>query len=160
LVYGDGEDELEHAVCRLLAARGKTLATVECGPGGVVAQWLTGISCPNFIGGLVIQSAQAATGLLGIPPDLMARNGPDTPEVATAMAERCREQLPADMVLAVGAFPPASEPPAPAGSVYYALSTASGTKLHSSPFTGHPSILRPRAAKQALNVVRLALLEQ
>ena len=158
LVYGEGEDDLEHAVCRLLAAGRKTLATVEWGPGGLVAQRLTGIDCPNYIGGLVVQTAQAATGLLGVPPELFARYQPDTAEVAAAMAEHCRERLPADFVLAVSGFPDVSEPPAQPGSVYYALCSASGTKVHSSPYAGHPSILRPRAAKQALNLVRLALL--
>ena len=55
LVFGEEDDELQHAVVRLLRERGKTLATAECGTTGLVAQWLAGVegSADVFRGGLV-----------------------------------------------------------------------------------------------------------
>ncbi len=40
LVFGEEDDELEDATIRLLAERGQTLATVELGTGGQLAEWL------------------------------------------------------------------------------------------------------------------------
>ena len=40
LVFGEGDDELQHAVVRLLRQRGKTFATAECGTAGLMAAWL------------------------------------------------------------------------------------------------------------------------
>ena len=82
----------------------------------------------------------------------------DTPErraermwqefVATARAESAKSQ--ADYHLMVG--------PNEAGNVPIMV-TFQGHTLHKSvPFVGHPEILKPRAAKQALNLLRLHLL--
>jgi hypothetical protein len=35
-----------------------------------------------------------------------------------------------------------------------------GGETHESPFAGHPDILKPRAAKQALNLLRKQLLDR
>ena len=40
LVFGEEDDELEHAVLRLLAERGRTLAIAEWATDGLVTQWL------------------------------------------------------------------------------------------------------------------------
>ena len=55
LVFGEGDDELQHAVVRLLRQRGKTLATAECGTAGLMAAWLSSADpmADVFHGGLV-----------------------------------------------------------------------------------------------------------
>jgi hypothetical protein len=43
---------------------------------------------------------------------------------------------------------------------YFALASSDGVMTRSSPFAAHPAILKPRAAKQALNLLRLKLTHQ
>ncbi|MEE9603802.1 MAG: CinA family nicotinamide mononucleotide deamidase-related protein, partial [Thermoguttaceae bacterium] len=44
LVFGEEDDELEHAVARLLAERDATLAVAEWGTGGQIAHWLASVT--------------------------------------------------------------------------------------------------------------------
>jgi hypothetical protein len=52
---GEGDDELEHAIVKLLAAEQKTLATAEWGSGGMIAHWLSEVpeSRDKYLGGVV-----------------------------------------------------------------------------------------------------------
>ena len=47
LVFGEGDDELEDVVVRLLAERGQTLAVAELATGGLVADWLRAAATPG-----------------------------------------------------------------------------------------------------------------
>ena len=54
LIFGEEDDELEHAVVRLLRERQQTLAVVEWGTAGLVSHWLSECdSAGVFEGGLV-----------------------------------------------------------------------------------------------------------
>lgn len=165
LVFGSEDDELEHAVLRLLAARKQTLATCEWGTGGLVADWLSEADASGsyFMGGTVIRSA-AAWAMLFADHSL-----PDAAvhDVAAAMAVSCREQFGTDWGLAVGPFPhdvdAASHRVIPAedrsSELHLALASDAGVRTVQTTFAGHPAIRRPRAAKQALNLLRLGLLK-
>ena len=160
LVFGEGDDELQHTVCRLLKAQNKTLATAEWGTGGLVADWLNDV--PNatevFIGGLLVSCQHAAQRTLGLTPELFQQNGPISEQVAAAMATACRKQFDADYGLAVSAFPthnPQAESPAP---FYLALATPEGVTTKSHPYAAHPAILKNFCAKRALNLLRLGIM--
>jgi nicotinamide-nucleotide amidase len=85
LVFGEEDDQLQHAVVRLLRENKKTLATAEWGPAGLVAEWLAGVdrSADAYRGGLVLTGST---------------------ESVDAMAIACREQFDADYGLAIGPF--------------------------------------------------------
>lgn len=155
LVFGEEEDELPQAVARQLAQRGQSLATVEWGTGGLLVRWLSEAATEaTYKGGLVVRGATALARGLGIEPALLAEHGPASGAAARAMAEAVRERFAADVGLAVGAFPerePGGEPPA----FHYALTDRDGTRVKSASLAGHSAILLPRAAKQALNLLRL-----
>ncbi len=88
LVFGEGDDELEHALVRLLIARQKTLATVEWGSGGTIAHWFSNVphSDKCFLGGAVIQNATALAGLFDSP--FAAKPSPENQEqFVAAMAQ-------------------------------------------------------------------------
>jgi nicotinamide-nucleotide amidase len=144
LVFGEGDDELQHVVVQLLRERGKTLATAECGTAGLLAAWLSGVddAASVFRGGLVLA---------------------ESTESADAMATRCREQFNADYGLSISVLPsPASGKEAgDEGSeplaVSVALASADGIKSKSLPWIVHPALSHVFRAKQALNFLRLAV---
>jgi nicotinamide-nucleotide amidase len=157
LIFGEGPDELQDVVLRLLAQRQKTLATAEWGTAGLVADWLGAVSCADhYLGGLVVPSATAAQRLLDVPAEVVTDGGASA-EVARAMADGCRQRFGADYGLAVSQFPPV-DPNGEAKPVFFALATAEGVTVKPVPFGGHPDTLKIYAAKQALNLIRLTLL--
>ncbi|NLS92681.1 MAG: CinA family nicotinamide mononucleotide deamidase-related protein [Planctomycetaceae bacterium] len=160
LVFGEGDDELQHAVCRLLKERGKTLATAEWGTGGMIADWLNEVPDASdvFVGGLLVSCERAVQRTLGVAPEIFGQHGSISEQVAAAMATSCRRQFGADYGLAVGAFPqhdPQAKSPA---SFHLALATADGVATKSYPYAAHPAVLKLFCAKRALNFVRLAML--
>ena len=155
LIFGEEDDELEHAVCRLLLAQNRTLATCEAGTGGLIAHWLgeLGEAASVYQGGLVVPSNASLTGALCLSADLLTEHSPASPFVAEHMAVHCRNTLQADYGLAITAFP------AEAGGTYYvALATSKGVSVQPLDYTGHSAIRKPLAAKRALNLLRLHLL--
>src|SRR5205823_3983736 len=108
-----------------------------------------------FRAGAVLRDLDAAH-CYGVPPDLTA--GEESADYAVAMAASARLASDVDLGLAVGPFPQADSPSTSPGEVHFAIATRTGTLVKSSAFAGHPEILKPRAAKQALNFLRLHLL--
>jgi nicotinamide-nucleotide amidase len=158
LVFGEGDDELEHAVARLLAARKQTLATAEWGSGGMIAEWLSATSLADecFLGAIVVRNAAALQPLLGIEAGASAAENQN--QVVAQMSQECRLKFNADYGLAVGPLPSIHAPATEGPTLHFAVSDRAGVDVKSSPYTGHPDILKARGAKQALNLLRLRLL--
>jgi nicotinamide-nucleotide amidase len=136
LVFGEESDELQHVVLRLLRMRGKTLATAESGAAGLVAAWLSGVDDAGdmFRGGAVL---------------------PRLTESAEATAANCREQFAADYGLALGLGDEGVEP----NSFHVAVASADGVQSKEFPNISHPALTHIFRAKQALNFLRLKLLQ-
>jgi nicotinamide mononucleotide (NMN) deamidase PncC len=96
---------------------------------------------------------------LGDAGELVAASGAASREVAEAMAATCRLTSGADYALAIGPFPAeaANDPEIP---FHFALATPERVIVKASSLFGHPSIWTPRAAKMAMNLLRLALLRE
>ncbi|MCE9545669.1 MAG: CinA family nicotinamide mononucleotide deamidase-related protein [Planctomycetia bacterium] len=150
LVFGEGDDELQDVVLRQLAATGRTLSTSEVGTAGRLAFWLAeaarrSAGGASFLGGLVL-------------PQTDAKSPAESPQQQVArMAIDCRTRFAADFGLAIGPVPLAI-PDAPLAEFHIALATAGGVSIKSDTTIGHPAILHDRAAKQALDMLRHALL--
>ncbi len=160
LVFGEGEDELQHAVAQLLRHEGKCLATAEWGTGGLIAEWLGELPEAGSVysGGVVVCTEVGMTQALKLPPAIVPRYPAVSGEVAAAMAEACRGQFGSDYALAVSPFPPLDPEAAEPASVFLAVASAEGTRVKSFPYSGHPALLKIYFAKHALNLVRLGLL--
>ncbi len=111
-----------------------------------------------FLGGVLVPSVAALRDVLGLDGDLLAEHGPGSKPVAEAMASAVRARFAASCGLAVGKAPK-FDPHVEAQPLWMALAAADGIHTREMPCGGHPAILRTWAAKQALNLVRLRLLE-
>jgi nicotinamide-nucleotide amidase len=159
LVFGQGEDELESVVLGLLRQRQKTLAVADWGSGGLVAERLGSVGGSEgfYLGSVVPNSDQAARQALNVEADTFSQRAISR-EAAEAMAVGCRGLFASDYGLAISRVPAidASEQPRP---FFIALASPSGTTVRELPYAGHPATLRIWTCKQALNFVRLALLD-
>jgi nicotinamide mononucleotide (NMN) deamidase PncC len=135
-----------------------------------VSQWLAKASAGGepFSGGIVVRNATSLRSLLGI------ENLPEDPadaKVAEAMAWAIRARTGADFGLGVAAFPQSGvevhtatagprETGERTGTLQVALASSDKVRSKGFPLASHPAITKTRAAKQALNMLRLALLNR
>lgn len=135
LIFGYEEDELQDVVVRLLKSRRHTLAVYEWGTGGLISQWLASCDAQDiFLEGRVFTDAQKWA------------------EVAATLEPS------ADYVLAIGPTPMPESTERDSGTIPAMLTYRGQTTQKAIPYAGHPDILKPRAAKQSLNMLRLHLL--
>jgi nicotinamide-nucleotide amidase len=159
LVFGEEEEELQHAVLRLLADRQRTLGLVEWGSGGQIAQWLRELpdSQQRLPAAVIIGDASQACQLLGIVGEVFEAEGGRTAAAAEGLAAAARQRFGTDYGLAIGPYP-TDAAAANDDRFYVALATPDGVVVQSPRFVGHPDIVRVLAAKRALDLLRLALL--
>jgi nicotinamide-nucleotide amidase len=162
LVFGEGDDELQDAVVRLLRKRRMTLASMEWGTAGLLADLLGGVPGAGDVyrGGTVANGAAALARVVRLPPGLDPAVEAQSEPLVRAMAAACREALAADLAVAVGpvpSFDPLAAEPKP---IFFALAGPSGIRVKSTPYAAHPDLLRILSAKHAMNLVRLALRDE
>ncbi len=161
LVFGVEDEELQHAVARLLEEKRQTLAVAESVTGGLVAERLTNVPGISawFRGGIVAYDNRLKVELLGVPETLIAEKGAVSAEVVEAMAVGCRTRLRTDLAVStVGlAGPGGASPDKPIGLVYVCLAWDGGSSTASYSWAGTRAEIRSRTAKLALNRVRLHL---
>jgi competence/damage-inducible protein CinA-like protein len=134
LIFGHEDDELQDVIVRLLRERKKTLVVSEWGTCGLISQWLAEMKAED-----VFCQGSVMTG---------ARFWAEPVSVGGV-----------DLELAVGPRPQADSPTTAPGNIVVVLVHNKNQIIRREfPFAGHPDILRPRAAKQALNLLRLHLL--
>jgi nicotinamide-nucleotide amidase len=134
LIFGEEDEELENAVVRLLREREKTLCVSEWGTDGLVTRWLAETEARDvFLYGTTYSGTSGWKGEL--PPRLVG-----------------------DLQLAIGPRPTSDSATTAPGNIVVVLRDSERVIRKEFPFSGHPEILRPRAAKQALNLLRLHLL--
>ena len=157
LLRGDGETDPAHP------GAPETIAVAESCTGGLLAGRLTerpGSS--EFVrGGLVVYSNEAKVALAGVPPELIARVGAVSEEVAAALADGARDALGADVGVGVTgiAGPGGGSDAKPVGLVWLSVSHRDGRRLtRSITLPGTRADVRDRATTVALHLVRRLLL--
>jgi nicotinamide-nucleotide amidase len=158
VVFGEGKARFAEAVCQLLEAKGLTLALAESCTGGLVSELVTAHAGASnvFRGGAVTYANDAKIALLGVPPELLARFGAVSAEVARAMADGARRAFNADIALALTgiAGPGGGSADKPVGLVHLAVSNADGLSDRRVVFPGGREQVRRRAAFAGLSLVR------
>lgn len=146
LVFGEEDDELEHAVVRLLMERGQTLAVAEMGADGLASHWLTEADHAGvFRGGVVAGHETMLRSLLGTSMDQSSTQAWS----AETAAQTVREKSGADIGLSVVAT----------DLLHVAISTSNDMRAKRFPLLNHPDIVKSWSAKQALDRLRLMLIE-
>lgn len=161
LVFGEGDDRLQHVVGRELIEREATLSTAESCTGGMLGEWLTqvpGISSV-YLGGVISYSNQAKIDLLGVPASILETHGAVSEECAAAMAEGCNKRFGSTIAVSITgiAGPGGGTDEKPVGLVYVGLAHPGGVKVRSFRWGNDRDSNRIRATKMALNMIRLYL---
>ena len=139
----------------VLSASGTTLAVAESCTGGLLGGAITSIpgSSRYFSGGVVAYRNFAKISLLGVPPDLIARRGAVSREVALAMAEGVLSLFRADLAIAVTgvAGPGGGSRGKPAGTVWVAVVAPGGVrKAHRFRFRGGREAVRRETVRASI----------
>lgn len=140
-----------------------TLVTAESCTGGMVAAAITDISGSSawFDRGFVTYSNQAKTEMIGVPSDLIDKNGAVSEPVARAMAEGALRNSRAQVALSITgvAGPGGGTDTKPVGMVSFAWSNRLHTSVETQQFKGDRDQVRTQAAAHALRGL-LELLER
>ena len=160
-VFADGEPSMADVVAKLLAKNRLTLAVAESCTGGLVAAQLVavpGIS-GNLLEGTVSYSNESKVKRLNVSPEALKRHGAVSREVAELMAKGMRDTSGADIACGITgiAGPTGGTPDKPIGLVYIALADENDVRVQELHLRGDRPRIRDRAAKHALNMLRLYL---
>ncbi len=141
IVGFEEEDTIEVVVGRLLQKQQLTVATAESCTGGKISQLLTAVagSSAYFKGSIVCYATSVKETVLGIDAQLIQENGVVSAAVAVQMAERVRQLLNTDYVIATtgNAGPSLGDESVPLGTVFIAIASAQGTVVEEFSF-GQP----------------------
>ena len=145
----------------LLQAKKMTLVTAESCTGGMIANSIverSGVSSV-FAGSAVTYSNALKEKMLGVPAELLAAHGAVSPECACAMAKGAAERLGADAAIATTgiAGPDGGTPEKPVGLVYIAACVKGEVTYRELKLRGGRTMIRQRAAAQALILLNTML---
>jgi nicotinamide-nucleotide amidase len=162
LIYGQDEQTLASVVGNLLKEKGLTLATAESCTAGLLAKLLTDIggSSQYFQRGWITYSNEAKTQMLDVPAELLEAQGAVSEVIVKAMADSARRKSQAAFALAISgiAGPAGGTAQKPVGSVCIGLASLEKVSARSFVFPGDREMIRDRAAKMALALLRFELL--
>ena len=164
-LFAEGHDTMEAVVGRELVRRGLMLAVAESCTGGLIGHRLTQMagSSAYVDRGAVCYSNRAKTEMLGVPAELIARQGAVSKEVAAAMACGIRERANVSLGLSVTgiAGPGGGTETKPVGLVYIGLDDGTGRPItREFRFHGDRNVIKQRSSQAALDLLRRWLLEK
>ena len=127
----DDIDQMAQAVLALACEGGLLLATAESCTGGLLASLLTDIPGKShaFERGFVTYTDAAKRDLLGVPAELLEREGAVSAACARAMADGALAHARAHVAVAITGFAEGG-PDQPAGLVHFACARRGGATQH------------------------------
>lgn len=140
----------------------RTVAVAESCTGGLLAGRLTDRpgSSAYVLGGAVVYSNEAKVALAGVDPELLARVGAVSPEVADALADGAVARFGADVGIGVTgiAGPGGGTPEKPVGRVHVSVTERGGGRVaRKLDLPGGRADVRERTTTLALHMVRRLL---
>ena len=141
----------------LLRARRLTVSVAESCTGGLLGSAFTDQpgSSAYFVGGVIAYANEVKTDQLGVPPELLARHGAVSCEVAIAMADGVRSRLGSDLAASITciAGPDADGTSKPVGLTYIGIAGPGGTHCHDYVLGGDRWSNRREAAAKAIQLL-------
>lgn len=156
-VYGEDTDDLAALVLNRCRESRYSIATAESCTGGLLGARLTEIpgSSEVYLGGVVAYANAAKLSMLEVAPDLLARHGAVSGEVAVAMATAIRERFGATIGISITgvAGPGGGTAEKPVGLVWAAVAWPGEHRSLQRMFAGDRPEIRHRATQAALDTV-------
>lgn len=162
-IYGEGDTSLDEVVSKILVEKNLKIAVAESCTGGMVSASLInypGISSV-FMEGLITYSNEAKMERLGVKKETLDKFGAVSEETAIEMAQGVCKKFNTNVgVSTTGvAGPGGGTDEKPVGLVYIGVCINGKTKVKKLNLSGNRFRVRQRAAKEALNELRILLLE-
>ncbi|MDZ4734437.1 MAG: competence/damage-inducible protein A [Nitrospirota bacterium] len=164
-LFAEGRDTMEEVVGRELLHRGLTLAVAESCTGGLIGHRLTQVAGSSaYVDRVAVcYSNRAKTEMLGVPAELIAREGAVSKKVAAAMACGIRERANVSVGLSVTgiAGPAGGTETKPVGLVFVGLDDGTGRPVTQEfRFHGDRNVIKQRSSQAALDFLRRWLLDK
>jgi competence/damage-inducible protein CinA-like protein len=156
-IFTVDDEELHEVVVRLLRRSGRTLGCAESLTGGGVGSRLTAVAGASevFAGSAVVYTADAKRAILGVPDEVLRRNGVVSEACATAMAAGARRVFASDIAVALtGAAGPEPHGGAEPGTVWIALESDDVHHARGFVSPGERGHVRRWAEQAGLDLVR------
>jgi nicotinamide-nucleotide amidase len=164
MVFSVDDEHLEHVVVPMLIERKLTIATAESITAGLVAANIGRIpgASAALLGSVVAYSNEIKHGVLGVPDEMLREHGAVSAPVAEAMAIGARKLMKTDLAVSTTgiAGPTGATATKPVGLVWFGLAWDGGARSTHVNWFGTREEIQSRAAKAALNMVRLHLLKE
>lgn len=161
-IYGYDDDTLDETVAKLIVEKNMTIAVSESCTGGMISSKLInypGIS-QSFLEGCVTYSNEAKMKRLGVKKETLDKYGAVSEETAIEMARGVAKGLNANIGLSTTgiAGPGGGTDEKPVGLVYIGLYINGDVKVKKCNLVGSREKIRSRATSEALNLLRLELI--
>lgn len=158
LVFGVGEQELQHVVLDALRAENVRMATLEMGAASWIGDWMLAANGDgqHFAGSLAFPTLDSACHWLTGQPVVS-----DMDEATcAALAQEVQRRFGVELALVSGIYPSIERMLSQDQAVPTFHAVAFGSSLHflREELGGHPDVLGPRIAKSGLDAVRRVLL--
>ena len=162
-IYAEDNISIEEVVSKILVEKNLTIATAESCTGGLVSSTLInypGISSV-FMEGCVTYSNESKINRLGVSENTLIKYGAVSEETAREMAEGIAKNLNTNVAISTTgiAGPGGGTEDKPVGLVYIGIYINGKTTVKKYILQGNRQDIRLRATKNALNDLRLRLLE-
>jgi nicotinamide-nucleotide amidase len=161
-LFSDDGTSVDDQVAGLLTDQELTIATAESCTGGLLAARLTDRagSSAYMLGGLVVYADEAKAALAGVAPELIARFGAVSTEVAAALARGAAERLGADVGVGITgiAGPGGGTADKPVGTVCFSVQGDGRSLTRRVQLPGGRYDVRDRSTTVAMHMVRRLLL--
>ena len=162
-IYAEDNIPIEEVVSKILVEKNLTIATAESCTGGLVSSTLInypGISSV-FMEGCVTYSNESKINRLGVSENTLIKYGAVSEETAREMAEGIAKNLNTNVAISTTgiAGPGGGTTDKPVGLVYIGIYINGKTTVKKYILQGNRQDIRLRATKNALNDLRLRLLE-